>query len=157
MQTFLPYKDFDKSAQVLDRQRLGKQRVEARQILETLLNEPIKSANPRTGWKNHPAVLMWTGCEHHLCLYGMAICREWISRGYKDSQFQIFFEYLKRFSITPEPFWLGDERLHLSHQSNLIRKMPEYYSSKFPGVTNDIPYFWPVQIKKTDHEPFKEL
>ncbi len=147
MQTFLPYKDFDKSAQVLDRQRLGKQRVEARQILETLLNkdnELTKNGKPRVGWKNHPAVLMWSGHEHHLCLYGMSICREWIERGYKDSQFQIFFEYLRNFSITPEPFWLGDEEFHLSHQSNLIRKMPEHYLSKFPGVANDLQYVWPV-------------
>ena len=30
MQTFLPYEDFRASARVLDRQRLGKQRVEAK-------------------------------------------------------------------------------------------------------------------------------
>ena len=34
MQTFLPYPDFVKSAQCLDYRRLGKQRVEAKQILE---------------------------------------------------------------------------------------------------------------------------
>ena len=32
MQTFLPYADFQRSAQVLDYKRLGKQRVEALQI-----------------------------------------------------------------------------------------------------------------------------
>lgn len=34
MQTFLPYPEFIKSAQCLDNKRLGKQRVEAKQILE---------------------------------------------------------------------------------------------------------------------------
>ena len=33
MQIFLPYKSFKKSAEVLDYQRLGKQRVEALQII----------------------------------------------------------------------------------------------------------------------------
>jgi len=32
MQTFLPYADFKESAQCLDYRRLGKQRVEAKQI-----------------------------------------------------------------------------------------------------------------------------
>ena len=39
MQTFLPYADFPGSAKVLDRKRLGKQRVECCQILNTLLGE----------------------------------------------------------------------------------------------------------------------
>lgn len=34
MQTFLPYANFEASAKVLDYKRLGKQRVEAKQILE---------------------------------------------------------------------------------------------------------------------------
>ena len=36
MQTFLPYPSFDASAKVLDYRRLGKQRVEAYQILNTI-------------------------------------------------------------------------------------------------------------------------
>ena len=58
MQTFLPYKDFHKSASVLDRQRLGKQRVEALQILQVNLKV---DANPteKVAWKYHPAVIMW--------------------------------------------------------------------------------------------------
>ena len=39
MQTFLPYPDFVKSALVLDYRRLGKQRVEARQILDIIVND----------------------------------------------------------------------------------------------------------------------
>ena len=39
MQTFLPYPAFDLSAQVLDRQRLGKQRVETLQVLKALTIE----------------------------------------------------------------------------------------------------------------------
>ena len=52
MQTFLPYPDFRASAQVLDRRRLGKQRVEALQVLRGLIV-------PGYGWRRHPAVRMW--------------------------------------------------------------------------------------------------
>jgi len=78
MQTFLPLEDFTASAQSLDRQRLGKQRVECLQILNAL-------SNPGYGWQNHPAVTMWRGAELSLAKYGVAICDEWLRRGYKDT------------------------------------------------------------------------
>lgn len=74
MQTFLPYEDYSWSAAVLDRQRLGKQRVEVMQILRALAGETI-------GWKNHPAVRMWRGSEYALIVYGLAVCHEWVGRG----------------------------------------------------------------------------
>jgi hypothetical protein len=42
------------------------------------------------------------------------------------------------------PPWLGDEQLHRSHQSNLIRKDPGFYRPLFPDVPPDLPYVWPV-------------
>jgi hypothetical protein len=36
VQTFLPFPDFDRTARVLDDRRLGKQRVEALQVLRAL-------------------------------------------------------------------------------------------------------------------------
>jgi hypothetical protein len=68
MQTFLPYPDLKKSFEVLDYRRLGKQRVEAMQILNILLSDK-KSG----GWVNHPAVKMWRGYEDALCVY-MNMC-----------------------------------------------------------------------------------
>lgn len=41
MQTFLPYPDFEKSAYSLDRQRLGKQRVETLQIMQALFGQKL--------------------------------------------------------------------------------------------------------------------
>jgi len=135
MQTFLPYADFDKTAQVLDRQRLGKQRIEAKQILQNLLEETEKQ-----GWKNHPAVKMWKGSEGVLAQYGVAICAEWVRRGYKDNQMAYFVE---RVNNAPTPTWLGDNAFHVAHQSNLVRKNAEHYGKYFQ-VTNDLPYVWPV-------------
>ena len=52
MQTFLPYADMRRSAQVLDPRRLGKQRVECLQVLRGPTVEGY-------GWRHHPAVRMW--------------------------------------------------------------------------------------------------
>ena len=54
MQTFLPYESFEDTAKVLDYRRLGKQRVEGMQIINTIQTPKSK------GWANHPIVKMWT-------------------------------------------------------------------------------------------------
>lgn len=131
MQTFLPYSDFTLTAKCLDNKRLGKQRVEAYQILKTLRGES-------KGWANHPAVKMWRGYESALALYMNACITEWIARGYKNTM---------KIEAVSEPVafppWLGDDSFHRSHQSNLVRKNAEHYSPKFPQVPNDLPYVWP--------------
>lgn len=43
------------------------------------------------------------------------------------------------------PPWLGDEALHASHRSNLIRKDPEWYGRFGWTEPPDLPYVWPVQ------------
>lgn len=143
MQTFLPYADFEKSAAVLDRQRLGKQRVETLQIMKAL--------RYNKGWVNHPATKMWRGHEGFLITYQRAVVGEWLSRGYKDTcwektldAFHFTFGELELESYRPPP-WLGDEALHLSHRSNLLRKLPAHYGPLFePGLRDDLPYVWPV-------------
>lgn len=139
MQTFLPLPDFKECAKVLDYRRLGKQRVEAWQILRTLaLGESAK------GWRNHPAVLMWRGHENALNLYAREMCLEWRARGYVDNM-------LDRFVCVGDPIlpnWLGNSTLHLSHQSNLIRKYPEHYRQYFPEVPDNLEYFWITNEKE---------
>ena len=78
MQTFLPYSCFTKSAQVLDKKRLGKQRVEAMQIINVLEGRG-------RGWENHPCTIMWDGYVEALKLYHNAVVMEWISRGYNNT------------------------------------------------------------------------
>ena len=64
MQTFLPHESFKKSLKVLDWRRLGKQRVEAHQVLNVLLGR-----TETKGWVNHPITRMWDGYEPALQLY----------------------------------------------------------------------------------------
>ncbi len=134
MQTFLPYADFDRSARVLDYRRLGKQRVEAETIRRTILYG--------SGWRNHPAVKMWAGFEAALVEYRDAVIREWVRRGYQNSMPYGVDGGGNDEIITP--WWLGDERLHASHRSNLLRKDPHFYSQYGWKEPDDLPYFWPV-------------
>jgi len=141
MQTFLASPDFIESAKVLDYRRLGKQRVEVLQILNTL----------RYGsrWENHPAVLMWKNYESALCKYGYAICDEWTNRGYIDNTKYKISEhdwyYLNIYTLIEYPLWLGNEDFHRSHRSNLLRKYPEHYRQFWPDERDDLPYTWPVR------------
>ena len=133
MQTFLPYPDFAKSASVLDYRRLGKQRVEAFQILKTL-------ETGRKGWANHPAVKMWYGYNRALGLYMNAMIQEWIKRGYKNTMW--FAEVLVK---PPMPPWLGNEHLHASHRSNLLRKDPDWYAQFNWPESATLAYVWPTK------------
>jgi hypothetical protein len=144
MQTFLPYENYDKSAICLDSRRLGKQRVESLQILKSLLL-------PNYGWKNHPAVRMWRGYEAELVRYSLAICREWIMRGYKDTCAQKIFDlawdyHLPLHMPRQAVGWITPE-LCLSHRSNLLRKDRAFYLQKFGEIPDNLPYVWPVKSK----------
>ena len=143
MQTFLVTNDLEKNAQYLDRQRLGKQRVECLQIMKAI-------TNPDYGWQNHPIVNMWRGYEFALLSYTSAICSEWKNRGYKDTCYEktlnIFKEYNKGKEIKQIEFhmpeWVNDVELHESHKSNLLRKNEEHYS-KFGWITSkNLDYKW---------------
>jgi len=134
MQTFLPYPSFD-SVRLLDMKRLGKQRVEAKQILKAL------SSGPGAAWYNHPAVQMWKGYEMALCCYLNSCIRWWIGKGYKNTMLSV---NLQGFSVKLPP-WFGNDRFHESHRSNLMRKNPEYYSQFDWGEPDNLPYFWPTK------------
>lgn len=137
MQTFLPYPDFVDSAVVLDYKRLGKQRVETKQILQANLG--ISS-----GWYNHPATRMWRGYEMALAQYGVAICAEWRSRGYKDTLLTWFRDITLTLPDLVLPPWLGHEEFHERHRSQLLEKDPDWYGqydwTEQPGMS----YVWPV-------------
>lgn len=144
MQTFLPYADPRASAAVLDDRRLGKQRVETFQVLRAL-------TWPTYGWKHHPVVRMWRGFVPALVAYGLAFVDEWVARGRADATRAALLEFTG--GVEPDwdelhdagsvPPWVGDEALHLSHRSALVRKEPEFYRPLFGDVPDDLPYVWP--------------
>ena len=113
MQTFLPNSDFKTSVKCLDNMRLGKQRVEAMQILNALLYGK--------GWVNHPATKMWKGYEPALMYYHDLAIQEWVCRGFNNTM----TEYEPDVLTIIYPPWFGNEDFHKSHQSNLMRKADE--------------------------------
>ena len=138
MQTFLPVPDFAESARILDDARLGKQRVEMFQIIRAL-------DGVTQGWRNHPAVRMWRGYEPALITYGLAMCDEWDRRGHADTVRGKLAAHLREEGRPVHlPFWTGDEALHASHRSNLLRKDPEFYGKYGWTDPPDLPYLWPV-------------
>jgi hypothetical protein len=144
VQTFLPSPSFQETASILDQRRLGKQRVENLQIMKTLVTA-------KGSWVNHPAVHMWHGYEWALLEYQFAICYEWhVMRGFEDTclrkTIDLFYSVPWFFDNRDIlPFWLGDEEFHYRHQSNLLRKDPEYYRDMFPkDVPHTLDYIWPV-------------
>lgn len=140
MQTFVPELTFEESAKVLDYRRLGKQRVEVLQIIQALV--PVTGRKTH-GWRNHPATKMWQENIAGLSAYGVAICDEWIARGYKDTCREKIISHVEP-DMEDLPSWWGNAMVHDSHKSNLLRKNLEYYSRYDWDVTNDIPYFWPI-------------
>lgn len=156
MQTFLPFPGFAESAGALDARRLGKQRVEALQVLRGLIV-------PGYGWRHHPAVRMWTGYEEALVRYGLEICRVWTAAGRRDTCAASLLADFTGSTRRPGgavrtrdelaaagdlPPWLGDAAFHRSHRSALLRKDPDFYGALFPGVPDDLPYVWPASDRE---------
>jgi hypothetical protein len=137
MQTFLPFADFTRTAESLDWKRLGKQRVETMQV--------VKAITTGSGWVNHPATKMWHGHLGSLVEYQRAVCHEWVDvLGYRDTCLEKTLALVEGVDLgAGSPAWLGRRDFHRSHQSNLVRKDPVYYSPLFPGVPPDLPYIWP--------------
>ena len=144
MQTFVPYANFRESAKSLDMKRLGKQRVEVLILLKSMLG-----TTPTKGWKNHPCREMWCGHENALAEYGMTVCEVWKERGYKDTCYEKIGAYYDKSKPTTYPWWLGMIDIHLSHQSMLIKKYPDYYKQQFPDAPEDLEYIWPSSNPNT--------
>lgn len=141
MQTFMTHDNYMDTAKALDNKRLGKQRVEAYQILKALRGD----YNDTGAWVNHPATVMWRNHQYELALYGLTISMEFYERGFNGynmvETFNGFTAQLRRENTERYPWWVNDELLRYTHQSNLVRKDADYYDFNVP---NNIPYVWPL-------------
>lgn len=132
MQVFVPYPSIEQTVACLDYKRLGKQRVEAWQILGAI------TAPTEQGWTRHACVEMWRDAAAFLTNYYDACLTEWQRRGYKNT--------LPYFNLppAPPPLWWGDPVVHSSHRSQLLSKAPDYYSQFGWTDTPGSPYAWVV-------------
>lgn len=135
MQTFLPYPDLSLSIRCLDVKRLGKQRVEARQIYDSILNG--------SGWRNHPATVMWENNLEALAIYHNLAIHHWIERGYNNSMNLI---RVPNSATVRMPSWLGRNDVHASHRARLLDKDPVWYGqfgwTEAP-ISKEDGYVWP--------------
>lgn len=131
MQTFLPVADFRASAEMLDYRRLGKQRVEARQLIQALV---VGSG----GWYNHPAAGMWANSIAALMRYHDVCIDEWIRRGYRNT--------MPKFNerCYAMPVWFGDDEFHSRHRAALLAKDFDHYRKFDWKEKPEINYLWPV-------------
>lgn len=130
MNTFLPFEDFRESARALHRLHLGKQRLEAAQLLRILgrfdlapLHGRAEIGRRRKGWRNHPVTLAWTGYEPALAAYMNACILEWVSRGYVNTM------PLAEVPSYVRPPWADDPRVHSAYRARLLEKIPEWYGT----------------------------
>lgn len=138
MNTFLVSRSFS-SVKFLDRRRLGKQRVEVIQILNALLGRG-------SGWRNHPAVKLWSKNIGALGMYGLGVCREWRSRGYKDNCLERIASMCCGLP-TDMPRWLYTDEGELffyAVRANLIRKDQNFYSTYSWKEQPKEGYRWPA-------------
>lgn len=130
MQTFLPSRTFNVSAEMLDNKRLNKQILEGYQILNVLSND-----DPHAGWRNHPAVKMWKGAEHFLYTYVLAMVAEAKKRGIRTENNMANLERLRNAKgelwgkTIPSWYQNSDimKKITTTHRANLYMKDPEYY------------------------------
>ena len=133
MQTFMPYPDIVKSVRCLDYKRLGKQRVEAMQTY----NQITKG---KGGYPHHPVNKMWKDNPSALAYYHNVCIDEWIKRGYNNTMEMI--TDISALDPIRLPDWIGDNRVHASHRSNLLRKDQEFYGQYDWSEPNNLPYYW---------------
>lgn len=142
MQTFLPYSDYYKSMQCLDKDRLGNQ----------VWREGLTLI--RGKWKNHPAAKMWRGHFYSLGEYlmaGIRVLHERVGQPKYDYLAIRIMDEMKKHDNTGVPPWLGNEAFHASHRAALLYKLPEWYSQfgwqEKPDTLNEkgkLNYVWPV-------------
>lgn len=123
MQTFILHQDMGISAGRLDTRRCFKQAVECKQIYQAIANES-------NGWRNHPAVLQWTGYEDPLLSYGwtcLTSCEDYKSyrlrSWYTQQEYLFYIDFPHRF-----------HKLIPFHQGLLLRKDYHYYKHIFPNI-----------------------
>ena len=120
---------------LLDYRRLGKQRVEAKQIIDTIENKT-------DGWKNHPVSKMWKDHVIGLKYYFNCCVDEWVNRGYKNTMIKYdLSDYLLPDGSYDElkllPWFYYNKQIQESFKASLYRKEPDFYKDI---ISHDSPY-----------------
>lgn len=145
--TFLVMADFKLNAQLLDMSRIGKQRIEGRQILNIILG-----LSRSQSWSRHPIVQAWRPYPTALKYYINCIIEEFIRRGGRNN-----LPLFELPALILMPWWTQWERVHQSHRAMLMRKAPHYYGDKFSVDPEYMAhgYIWPGSIQEASPDSKK--
>lgn len=161
MQVFRPYIDWERSAAVLDDLRLGKQRVEAKQVLNVIFRKLGLIRDNKRGWLNHPIVLLYfnNGKPYIEDIVGFfhACVNEWKRRGKQNS---ISLDDLRPFVESVEKTY-GTPVTHLhevEYRRVLLMKSLKHYIKAFPRPEiYEVLETEPVKIHGVNTWLFKDL
>lgn len=134
MQTFLPHASYYDTFKCLDRQRLGKQRVEATQILRSIT---IKKYKRNMGWVQR----LWEGHTKALKIYITMCIEEWVLRGYVNNMET--FHYPAN-SLVTMPWWWNLKEFHSTHRQTLLAKYYTHYKQFGWSEKPKYEYWWPI-------------
>lgn len=132
---------FAACARTLDRQRLGRQRIEVLALLQAIADGPTSPLH------HHSLVRMWAPYQSALVRYGLEMCGEWQARGYKDT----YRDKIARFAspaYTNErnvvPHWLTPE-FRENQRHMLATKDPSRYAGmwRFTRIHGAPVNIWP--------------
>lgn len=154
--TFLLSANFGESAQLLDNQRLFKQCVEAKQIIEVL-----SQTEETKGFSNHPATKQWKGYVNALKAYYNAHLNEVYKRKCRKTTMKYYF-VMRGYDL---PWFVQCIQFHNTHRASLFYKNPHYYAKlTFPEEYKQYGYMWPTHLeqkgidyKKIDQYPLSVL
>lgn len=164
---FITSPDILETARSLDKRRLCKQKLETKQIIDSLEELDRTGTITKPGWSNHPATRSWKGYTNQLKVYFNIITREWVNRGCVNNMpFYDIDESLynivpctfdgktasydvSKFNKYSFPFWVSFPPFYMSHRASLCRKDPKYYKAflcdeLIPFLNNG--YLWPSNV-----------
>jgi len=117
MITFLVWEDYAENARILDNRRLGKQRVEASQIIRILERLQSGEKKGEIPWSKHPIIKCWEGYLPSLKQYYNAVVSEWVRRGFRNNMPLYPLE-----DCASKPPWVFNEKVCYAMYAQLILK-----------------------------------
>lgn len=163
--------DFLFTAKVLDNRRKLKQAVEAKQIISIIMSmnsttsktSSTTSSTTSSGFRNHPAVIMWKPYLPALILYYNTFVKCLIDNNFKLDKLTLMpliqsdsSDFTKtedksfdEFNIEM-PWFVNFMPMIYSHRARLYQKDPIYYKDKFefPEEYLSLGYIWPSRKPK---------
>ena len=140
---WLPYANVTNSVQALSDDDLIEQIRQCELLVQMLAEEATDS--------RLLVVQMWRGYETCVVTYLLQACQEFDRRAPRWKHLTLALVrrvWLRAEGVgwprgKPMPRWFGSRLVHMSHQSQLMRRRPTHYARQWPTVPLDMPLLWP--------------